>query len=78
MASKKLYVELAFDIGTVLWQNDLSVTGITGPTGDQAMADVLSAVCDTLKRDNPRFDRDRFITAISERIAYLYDRGGQE
>lgn len=62
MASKKLYNELAFDIGTALWAHDYESV----PSG--IVRDILDAMCHTLKEDNPRFDRDRFMTAIEERI----------
>jgi hypothetical protein len=53
--TKKTYTELAKDIGRILGEND----------GDTVVAwQIVSLMCRAMQQDNPRFDRDRFETAV--------------
>jgi hypothetical protein len=53
--TKKTYTELAKDIGRILGDND----------GDTVVAwQIVSSMCRAMQQDNPRFDRDRFETAV--------------
>lgn len=53
--SSRDYIDLAADFKRLR----------AGFTGEQIFAvdQTILTVCDALKRDNPRFDRDRFLTA---------------
>ena len=55
--TKKTYNELSKDIGRILADND----------GDTVVAwQIVHSMCRAMQQDNPRFDRDRFETAIKE------------
>ncbi len=57
--TKKTYQELAEDIGRILGSNE----------GDTVVAwMVIAAMCRAMKSDNPRFDRDRFESAIKDEM----------
>ena len=53
--TKKTYIELAKDYGRILADNE----------GDSvAVWQIIHTTCQAMQKDNPRFDRDRFETAV--------------
>ena len=53
--TKKTYIELAKDYGRILAENE----------GDSvAVWQIIHTTCRAMQQDNPRFDRDRFETAV--------------
>jgi hypothetical protein len=57
--TKKTYVQLAEDLGRILAQND----------GNSVAAwQCIHAMCSAMKKDNERFDKERFIDAVNKEI----------
>lgn len=54
--TKKTYIELAKDYGRTLAEASDPV----------AIWQIIFATCRAMKQDNPRFDQDRFETAVKE------------
>jgi len=53
--TKKTYIELAKDYGRILAENE----------GDSvAVWQIIHTTCRAMQQDNPRFDRNRFETAV--------------
>jgi hypothetical protein len=53
--TKKTYIELAKDYGRILAENE----------GDSvAVWQIIHTTCQAMQKDNPRFDRNRFETAV--------------
>jgi len=57
--TRKTYIELAEDLGRILATNE----------GDTVVAwQVIHAMCRAMQKDNPRFDRSRFETAVKKEM----------